>query len=135
MEWDFTAEDVVKGDALYGLREFRDDLAQELRMNLGPASEEELRRAFLLTYDLCYWLATGKPFEEFLDGLAEDPAAIRMAKMVKEPMERNVEMLGAILQRLIMDRVEAGMPLESALAAVDAHHRELVANELAPGHA
>lgn len=43
-----------------------------------------------------------------------------------EPMRPNGEMLGAILQRLIMDRVEAGMPLEQALESVAEHHRQVV---------
>jgi hypothetical protein len=35
-------------------------------------------------------------------------------------------MLGAILQRMIMDGVEAGLALETALAQVDAEHRRIV---------
>jgi hypothetical protein len=35
-------------------------------------------------------------------------------------------MLGAILQRMIMDQVEAGNPLELAVAAVGEQHREMV---------
>jgi hypothetical protein len=38
-------------------------------------------------------------------------------------MAPNVTMLGAILQRMIMDRVEQGLPLEEALVAVEQEHR------------
>jgi hypothetical protein len=34
-------------------------------------------------------------------------------------------MLGAILQRMIMDGVEAGLSLEDALTQVDAKHRRI----------
>ena len=44
MEWDFTPEDVINGRAAYGLENFRADLASEVRMNLGSAHEEEIRR-------------------------------------------------------------------------------------------
>jgi hypothetical protein len=42
-------------------------------------------------------------------------------------MSANVEMLGAILQRQIMDRVEAGKPLESAVEEVAEWRRKTVA--------
>ncbi|MBK8638285.1 MAG: hypothetical protein IPN92_08315 [Chromatiaceae bacterium] len=123
MEWEFTPEAVVKGDATYCLEDFRRDLALEVRGNLGPVSAAEFQRTYELIYDLCYWLATGKPFEGFLLTLEDDPAGIRLAKAVEVAMQNNVVMLGAILQRMIMDRVEGGMPLDDALAAVDAQHR------------
>ncbi len=127
MEWEFVPEQVVKGEVAYGLKEFRRDLAQEVRVNLGPVADGEFARAYDILYDLCYWLATGKPFDDFLDGFEDDPVAIRLIKAAHDAMSGNVEMLGAILQRQIMDRVDAGMPLEQALASVDASHRETVA--------
>jgi len=129
MEWDFTPEDVIKGQAAYGLENFRSDLANEVRMNLGGTLDEEFRRAFAVIYDLCYWLATGRDFESFLAGLGEAPEAIRLAKSVHEYMDSNVEMLGAILQRMIMQRVESGMPLERAIQGVAAHHASVVGQE------
>lgn len=49
-------------------------------------------------------------------------------------MSSNVEMLGAILQRQIMDRVEAGMPLESAVSEVADWHRQTVAEHPPTAH-
>jgi len=129
MEWDFTPEDVINGRAAYGLENFRADLASEVRMNLGSAHEEEIRRDFAVIYDLCYWLATGRDFESFLAGLGEAPEAIRLAKSVRDYMGSNVEMLGAILQRMIMERVEGGMPLERAVEGVAAYHASVVGED------
>lgn len=128
MEWEFSLEDVVKGEARYGLENFRADLAAELRMNLAPASEKEFVRAYGVTYDLCHWLATGRSFPDFLVELGDDPAATRLAHTVREPMADNVAMLGAIMQRMIMDRVEAGMPLDAAVHDAAEEHGRIAAN-------
>lgn len=132
MEWDFTPDDVIQGRATYGLENFRSDLAGEVQMNLGSAREDHFRRDFAVIYDLCYWLATGRDFESYLAGLNEAPEAIRLVKSVREHMESNIEMLGAILQRLIMDRVDSGMPLERAVEGVAAYHASVVGEDLPP---
>ncbi len=87
------------------------------------ASEADFGHAYEVVYDLCHWLAAAGLFDHFLPSLQDDPAAIRLAKSVREYMRDNVDMLGAVLQRMIMDRVEEGVPLEDALDAVDRQHR------------
>jgi hypothetical protein len=124
MEWEFTPEDVVKGRADYGLEEFRRDLAAEVRQNLGEGEAAE--RAFHLLYDLCYALATNKEIEAHLAAYAYDPPTVQFLREMVEPMADNVEMLGAILQRQIMDRIAAGMPLEAAIDEVADWHRQVV---------
>ncbi|MBK6629781.1 MAG: hypothetical protein IPG33_01375 [Betaproteobacteria bacterium] len=128
MEWEFTPEQVVKGEVGYGLDDFRRDLALEARSNLGPASPEQVAQTSDLLYDLCHTLATDREVESLLATLAYDPPTCEFLREMVEPMRPNGEMLGAILQRLIMDRVEAGMPLEQALDSVAEHHRQLLAN-------
>jgi hypothetical protein len=124
MEWEFTPEDVVKGRSDYGLEEFRRDLAAEVRQNLGEG--EAAARAFHLLYDLCYALATNKEIEAHLAAYAYDPPTVQFLREMVEPMADNVEMLGAILQRQIMDRIAAGMPLEAAIDEVADWHRQVV---------
>lgn len=128
MEWEFTPEQVVKGEVGYALEDFRRDLALEVRGNLGPASPEQAAQTTDLLYDLCHALATNRTLESMLATLAYDPPTCEFLRDMAEPMRPNGEMLGAILQRLIMDRVEAGMPLEQALDSVAEHHRQLLAN-------
>ena len=127
MEWEFTPEQVVKGEVGYALEDFRRDLALEVRGNLGPASPEQAAQTADLLYDLCHVLATNRTLESMLATLAYDPPTCEFLREMVEPMRPNGEMLGAILQRLIMDRVEAGMPLEQALDSVAEHHRQLLA--------
>lgn len=126
MEWEFSPEDVVKGRAEYGLAEFRRDLAEEVRINTdGDAAT--FPRTYHLLYDLCYALATSKNFESHLSAYAYDPPTVQFLREVQPLMASNIGMLGAILQRQIMDRVEAGQSLESAVGGVADWHRELVA--------
>lgn len=125
MEWKFSAEQVVKGEVEYGLDAFRRDLMREVGMNTG-GDARAVRETGDLVYDLCYWRATGKGFEDFLASFRHDPPTTEFLRAVNEHMDANVQMLGAILQRLIMDRVETGMPLEHAIQDVARHHRQVV---------
>lgn len=131
MEWEFTPEEVVKAEVDYGLEQFRADLLAEVMQNLGDMEKAEKVKIFNIIYDLCYWVATGNDYDEFLDTLDQDSFLPQFLRSIREHMMPNIEMLGAILQRLIMDRVDVqGMPLEMALKEVDALHREIVAKPL-----
>lgn len=130
MQWEFTAEDVVKAQAGYGLQDFRRDLGEELRSNLGPMDEAQQLRSFNLVYDMCYALATDKKFDDFLSGYAFDPPTCQFLTELKPHMADNVAMLGAILQRLIMDQVEAHMPLANAIEEVAQWHAGVVSGKI-----
>jgi hypothetical protein len=130
MEWEFSPEDVVKARADYGLADFRRDLAEEVRANVSGGADV-FTRTYNLLYDLCYALATSKDFEAHLAAYAYDPPTVQFLREIQPMMAGNVDMLGAILQRQIMDRVEAGMPLESAITEVAEWHKQHVA-ELPP---
>lgn len=131
MQWDFSPEDVVKARADYSLTDFRRDLAEEVRMNLPPSDALQEQRSFNLIYDLCYALATSKDLDTHLAAYAYDPPTVQFLREVEPMMADNVEMLGAILQRLIMDRIESGMVLEQAIEDTAAWHAKLAAAPLA----
>jgi len=132
MEWEFTPEQVVKAEVAYGLEEFRRDLFEEIRLNTGDMEAGQQQQIFAVIYDLCYWVATGGQYEDFLAGLDQDSFLPSLLASIEEMLAPNIEMLGAILQRLIMDRVEGeSMPLEQALKEVDEFHRQLQAMPLA----
>jgi len=125
VEWEFTPEDVVKGRSGYGLAEFRHDLAEEVRMNIG-GDTDAFARAYHLLYDFCYALATSKDVEAYLVAYAYDPPTVQFLRELEPLMASNVSMLGAILQRQIMDRIEIGLPLEQAVQDVAAWHAGVV---------
>lgn len=135
MEWEFTAEEVVKTEVGYGLADFRRDLGEEVRMNLGRADKVQQQQTFDLVYDLCYALATNRRLEDFLAAYAFDPPTCEFLREIRPMMDANVEMLGAILQRMIMDGVEQGIPLDQAVGAAAARHGEVVRPGCRQGHA
>lgn len=79
---------------------------------------------FGLAYDFCYWLATGKDYDEFEERF-QDINMLMFLRAVRAHGQANVEMLGAILQRMIMDGVEEGLPVVDAVERVAAHQLEL----------
>jgi hypothetical protein len=132
MQWEFTPEDVVKARAGYRLEHFRRDLAEEIRRNLGGDDEQRHTRVFHMLYDMCHALATDKDFDDFLSAYSYDPPTCQFLREVRPAMADNVAMLGAVLQRMIMDGVEAGMPLDAAVKDAAARHASIVANALQP---
>lgn len=125
MLWEFTPEQVVKGEVDYKLEDFRRDLREEVAGNLGgdEVDEELLQRSFDVIYDLCYWEATGKEFDDFIATLEEDaPLQEPVLRGIREHMRDNITMLGAILQRMIMDGVEQGLPVEQAIEQAARRH-------------
>jgi len=131
MEWEFTPQQVVKGEVDYDLDDFRHGLMQEISLNVPGIGEEQLNAVFALAYDLCYWLATGKDYDEFEEQFA-DINMLMFLRALREHGQGNVEVLGAILQRMIMDGVEAGMPLEEAVAQVAQAHGRVASRVVPP---
>lgn len=125
MQWEFTPADLVKGEVEYGLEAFRRDLAREVAMNVGSGDRAALRRAYQAVYDQCYWLATGKPLGTLLAAFEDDPEMRDWLASLAPLLQPNVDMLGAILQREIMDRMAGGEPLDRALENVSRRHDEL----------
>ncbi len=132
MEWEFTPEQVVGMQVDYDLEQFRADLLQEVRLNMGEMDDAQQLKIFAAIYDLCYWVATGNEYDDFLATLDQDSFFPGFLGSIRDNLEPNIVMLGAILQRLIMDRVEGqSMPLDMAIKEVDVQHRQIVAKPLA----
>jgi hypothetical protein len=127
MEWEFTPEQVVKADVAYGLSDFRDDLFREVAGNLSGAGAAEVEATFNLLFDLCYWQATGRAFDEFIAQYRHSPPVCEFLEGVRPAMAANVDMLGAVLQRLIMTEVENGTQLDDGLVNVDTSVRRMTA--------
>ncbi len=131
MEWEFTPDQVVKGEIDYGLEQFRADMLEEVRLNMGQMDDALQLKIFSAMYDLCYWVATGSDYDGFLATLDQKSFFPQFLASIRDNLEPNIVMLGAILQRSIMDRVEGqNMPLEDALKEVDQLHRQIVSKPM-----
>lgn len=128
MQWEFTPEDVVKARCGYALEDFRRDLAEEVRANVPHDGEQRRQQTFNLVYDLCHTLATAKDLDQLLAAHAYDPPTCQFLRELEPLMADNVAMLGAILQRMIMDGVEAGLPLEMAVDEAARRHARAAAS-------
>jgi hypothetical protein len=128
MEWEFTPAEVVQGKVDYGLENFRADMLQEVKLNMSNMESVAPEQVFNIMYELCYWVATGNDYDEFLSGLDQDSFFPAFLASIKSHLSVNIEMLGAILQRQIMELVEGqSIPLEDAIKQVDEMHRGIVA--------
>lgn len=132
MQWDFTPDEVVKGEVEYALENFRSDLKEEVINNLASDDEIFISHSFNVIYELCHWMATGREFTDFVATLPENELLdAHTLQGIKEHMRDNITMLGAILQRMIMDSVEQGLPLEQAIEHTAQQHLKIV-SETAP---
>lgn len=116
MEWEFTPQQVVKAEADYGIDNFRLDLYREVQQNASTTDPAGLKTTFDLLFDLCYWLATDRGFDAFLAEHHHSPPVCEFLLSVRDAMTPNGEMLGAILQRMIMDHVEQGLTWEEGVS-------------------
>lgn len=128
MQWEFKPEEVVRGEVQYDLKAFRRDLFEEVVANLPSDEKHVVEQSFNLIYDLCYWQSTGREFSDFVATLDEmaflDAPAL---EEINEHMGDNITMLGAILQRMIMDGVESGLVLDQAVAQAANLHEQALA--------
>lgn len=132
MQWDFTPDEVVKGEVNYALEDFRNDLKEEVINNLASDDEAFISHSFNVIYELCHWMATGREFADFVATLPENELLdAHTLQGIKEHMRENISMLGVILQRMIMDNVEQGLPLEQAIEYTAQQHLKIV-SEAAP---
>ncbi len=127
MQWDFTNEEVVRGEVRYSLVEFRQDLLEEVRSNVMSDNEEFILYHFNVIYELCHWLATGREFDDFVLTIPDSNIFnVITLTTLKEHMDDNIIMLGAILQRMIMDGVEKGGALEDVIDMVAREHEQII---------
>ncbi len=127
MKWEFTANEVVRGEVVYGLEDFRRDLMDEVSNNLESDDEVFIQHGFDVIYELCHWIATGRKFADFVNTLPENgPFDVVVLQTIKDHMTDNITMLGAILQRMIMDGVEQGMAVEQAVDRTAQIHDSVV---------
>jgi hypothetical protein len=94
MEWDFTTNQVLKGEVKYKLKDFLDDLYNELKFNFSKYKRKELNRLKRLYYRVMYFGFLGNSTNKIAELLKIDP---EFAKLIIDNNEENIQMLEAII--------------------------------------
>ncbi|MDH3355005.1 MAG: hypothetical protein OEL79_07310 [Chromatiales bacterium] len=132
MEWEFTYEDVVKAKVNYELIDFINDFRNEVTVNIHENSSNDVNAIITLLYDFMHWCATEREPEQFYaeELLPEDLLNADELRSMHPNLKENITMLGAILQRMIMNQVDKGIVLEEAIQKVAQQHQAIVDNAL-----
>ena len=135
MEWTFTPEEVVKGEADYSIEEFRGDLYEEVKSNFPEYSKSEMDTMYGLAYDVCYCHATSQNLNDLLEhckakGLKVDKNYL---ELIRDSNLSNIDMLKALFARKVADFMEEGCSSEEALIKLDEYHKNLLSDPSASG--
>jgi hypothetical protein len=128
MNWDFTGEQVVKGEVAYSLEEFRKDLYAEVRENFSDYDTKELDGIYQLAYDVCYCTATQRKLGELLAHCKKMgvQADLKYLMLIRDSNLNNIDMLKALFARKVSEFMDAGASGEEALKKLDDYHRQVL---------
>ena len=130
MEWTFTAEQVVKGEADYSIEEFRGDLYEEVRSNFPEYNKADMDTMYSLAYDICYCCATSQDLNDLQEhcqgkGLKVDKNYL---ELIRDSNLSNIGMLKALFARKVADFMDEGCRREEALNKLDEYHKNLLSD-------
>ena len=130
MNWDFTGQQVVRGEVSYTLEEFRADFYREVQENFTDYGKEELQAIFQLAYDVCYCTAAQRKLGELLAYCREKgiKADLKYLKLIRDSNLENIEMLKAIFARKVSEFMDQGLSGTDALKKLDDYHRQVLAD-------
>ncbi len=131
MKWDFTPEQVAKGEIEYTLEEFRADLMGEVKENFSDKNPDEVDSLFTLAYDVCYCSALRHDLQNLLDHCQQQGFGIDMQflELIRDSNTDNTEMLKAIFAKKIAEFKESGAENEEALEKLKTYQQEIIAKE------
>jgi|GEM_PF-1877598 len=110
MQWDFTPEEVIKGEIHYPLWDFRQDLWEEVSDYTDP-------EGFEILFWALYHLAMGSSAEDMAirwreqNELSEEETREQKQQfeLIKSTHRADIEMLKAVIKRKILDYKEEGI--------------------------
>lgn len=128
MKWDFTGEQVVKGEATYSLEEFRDDFYLEVKDNFPEYDKKALDSIYRLAYDVCYCVATQRDLEELLKHCKKKgiKADLKYFGLIRDSNRENIDMLKAIFARKVSEFMDEGLTSAEALKKLDEYHKSVI---------
>jgi hypothetical protein len=128
MQWDFTGEQVVKGEVDYSLEEFRKDFYAEVKENFPEYSKEALDSMYRLAYDVCYCIAAQHDLGELLKHCREKgiKTDMKYLELIRNSNLANIDMLKAIFARKVSEFLDEGLSSSDALKKLDAYHKSII---------
>jgi len=135
MQWDFTGEQVVKGEVAYSLEEFRGDFYAEVKDNFPEYGKEALDSIYRLAYDVCYCVATQRDLAELLKHCKQKgiKADMKYLELIRDSNPDNIDMLKAIFARKVAEFMDAGLGSAEALKKLDEYHKGVISGSLSEG--
>ena len=126
MKWNFTGEQVVKGEVDYSLEEFRKDFFEEVKANFPEYGTEELDSIYRLAYDVCYCTAAQRDLSELLEHCREKglKADMKYLELIRDSNLANIDMLKAIFARKVSEFMDEGLSSEDALKKLDEYRKK-----------
>ena len=126
MKWNFTGEQVVKGEVDYSLEEFRKDFYGEVKDNFPEYGTEKLDSIYRLAYDVCYCTAAQRDLGELLEHCREKglKADMKYLELIRDSNLANIDMLKAIFARKVSEFMDEGLSSEDALKKLDEYHKK-----------
>jgi len=130
MNWNFTGQQVVKGEVAYTLEEFRADFYREVQENFSDYGKEDLQAIFQLAYDVCYCTAAQRKLGELLAHCKQAgiKADLKYLKLIRDSNLDNIEMLKAIFARKVSEFMDQGLSGSDALQKLDEYHQQVLAD-------
>jgi len=130
MKWDFTYEQVAKGEIDYTLQEFRKDYFSEVKDNFDDYDPEQLDAIFSLAYDVCYCTSIRQDLNILLKhcgdkGLQVD---IKYLELIRDSNLENIEMLKAIFAKKVSEFMDEGLDAEASLKKLEEYHSKVIAD-------
>ena len=126
MKWNFTGEQVVKGEVDYSLEEFRKDFFEEVKDNFPEYGTAKLDSIYRIAYDVCYCTAAQHDLGELLEHCREKglKADMKYLEFIRDSNLANIDMLKAIFARKVSEFMDEGLSSEDALKKLDEYHRK-----------
>jgi hypothetical protein len=129
MKWEFTGEQVVKGEVNYSLEEFREDFYLEVKDNFPEYDKKALDSIYRLAYDVCYCVATKRELEELLKHFKKKgiKADLKYLELIRDSNLENIDMLKAIFARKVSEFMDAGLSPADAMKKIEEYHKSVIA--------
>jgi hypothetical protein len=128
MQWEFTGEQVVRGEVDYSLEEFRKDFYAEVKDNFPEYDKQALDSMYRLAYDVCYCMASQRDLGELLAHCKQKgiKADLKYLELIRNSNLANIDMLKAIFAHKVSEFMDEGLSSSDALKKLDEYHQNVI---------